>query len=110
MVRVRSVLGGNMPNHIGDGTGTRPGYDPGTSFSGTGADIVTVPRRQCRGDTGGLACGVVGAVKFPLVPAIDMSTLEPDRVGGADPDSVHVKYLCLPLFIITNKFCHISLV
>lgn len=61
------------------------GYEPGTSFRVTGEEITTVPRLQCRGETGGDPAGVLGAVKFALVPAKDMSSREPDLEGGADP-------------------------
>lgn len=37
------------------------------------------------GDTGGLACGVVGAVKVPVASGDERSTLEPARDGGAEP-------------------------
>lgn len=58
----------------------KKGYEPGTSLNGT---VTKVPRRF--GDTGGLGCGVVGAVKVPPRPTIDKSTREPAREGGADP-------------------------
>lgn len=65
------------------------GYEPGTSFRATGEERTTVPRLQCRGETGGDAAGVLGAVRFALVPARDISSREPDLEGGADPEIKH---------------------
>lgn len=47
--------------------------------------VVTcmVPLRL--GDTGGLVCGVTGAVRDSLGPGLERSTLELDRDGGAEP-------------------------
>lgn len=61
------------------------GYESkSSSFKASGTDIRPVVPRLF-GDTGGLACGVVGAVKVPLTVNPAMSNLEPDRDGGADP-------------------------
>lgn len=61
------------------------GYEShSSSFKASGTAIrPEVPRLF--GDTGGLAMGVVGAVRVPLTVNPTRSTLEPDREGGADP-------------------------
>lgn len=64
------------------------GYEPSSSLTGRCVETVTVPLRL--GDTGGLVWGVAGAVKLSLVPGLEISTLEPDRDGGADPKN-HIK-------------------
>lgn len=49
----------------------------------TCVDTCVVPLRL--GEIGGLESGVAGAVKDSLGPGFEMSTLEFDRVGGAEP-------------------------
>lgn len=42
----------------------------------------------CFGDTGGLVCGVAGAVLVPLLLPIALrSSFEPTRDGGAEPET-----------------------
>lgn len=49
-----------------------------------GTDVMALGQR--RGDTGGLVCGVVGAVPALLGPgATYRSTRDPDLDGGAEP-------------------------
>lgn len=50
----------------------------------------TVPLRL--GETGGLACGVVGAVKLPATPMEDISRRELARDGGAEPAKELLKF------------------
>lgn len=56
-----------------------------SSFKARGTDTLpeVVPFRK--GDTGGLAWGVVGAVRLPEVPTDAISTRELERDGGAEP-------------------------
>lgn len=52
--------------------------------SARGAEVMA--RGQRLGETGGVDCGVAGAVPAPLGPAAtNKSTREPDRDGGAEP-------------------------
>lgn len=65
------------------GCATLGGYESLTSFRVRGT--CTVPL-ICFGDTGGLVCGVAGAVLVPLLPSSMLrSSFEPTRDGGAEP-------------------------
>lgn len=57
-----------------------------TSFKDTGTVTGNLPIRF--GDTGGLDCGVEGAVKIPLRPTEERSTRDPAREGGAEPENI----------------------